>query len=212
VVAFEGCIDETGWVSLETFNGAGSPPPPAYIWDLELELAQVRLHDGGIAEGDADAQASIRDVSVGVSPEEMIEQTKTNVAANPEALREFASLLTNSTKGDADFYYVRGIETLPAEQQGDWLFFVTEDDIAFDEQGDRVRAYDYPAPGFFRDAALKTKVSSTDLVDRDTTHEKVRVAAGDVLFVGDDDGNVVRIEVLEKTKRSHLTLAITRVE
>lgn len=212
VVAFEGCIDETGWVTLETFNGAGSPPPPAYIWDLELELAEVRLHDGGIPEGEANAQASIRDVEVGVPPEVMIEQTKANVQANPEALKEFASLLTDSTVGNADFYYVRGTEALPADQQGDWLFFVTEDDIDLDEDGYPVREYDYPEVGFFSDQQLRVKVSDTTLVDRDETHEKVRVMPGDVYFIADDDGHVVRIEVLEKSQRSHVGLAITRVE
>lgn len=212
VVAFNGCIDETGWVTLETFNGAGSPPPPAYIWDLELELAQVRLHDGGIPEGEANAEASIRDVAVGVPPEEMIAQTKANVQANPEALKEFASLLTDSTVGNADFYYVRGTEALPADQQGDWLFFVTEGDIDLDEDGAPVRDYDYPAIGFFSDPQLRTKISDTTLVDKDDEHEKVRVMPGDVLYVGDDDGNVLKLEVLEKPNRSHVALAITRVE
>src|SRR5262245_42863756 len=31
---FDGCIDASGWVELTTFNNAGEPPPPAYIWDL----------------------------------------------------------------------------------------------------------------------------------------------------------------------------------
>jgi hypothetical protein len=212
VVAFEGCIDATGWVTLNTFNGVGSPPPPAYIWDLELELAEVRLHDGGIAEGEADAQASIHDVEVGVPPEQMIEQTKKNIEANPEALKEFASLLTNSTVGNADFYYVRGIDSLPTDQQGDWLFFVTEDDIDLDDDGNPVRDYDYPSVGFFSDPDLRTKVSDTTLVDADDAHEKVRVAPGDVLYLADDDGHVVKLEILAKPSRSHLAMSITRVE
>lgn len=212
VTAFTGCIDGSGWVTLETFNGVGSPPAPAYIWDIDLELAQVRLHDGGLGEGEADVAMSIRDVAVGVPPEEMIEQVKKNVEANPEALREFASLLTDSTSGDADFYYVRGIDSLPADEQGDWLFFVTEADIALDEAGDPVRDYDdYASPGFFADEALSARVSDTRRVDGDETHEKVRIVPGDVLWVEDDDGRLMRIDVLEKPSRSHLALAVTRM-
>lgn len=212
VHAFDGCLDETGWVTLETFNGAGSPPAPAYIWDLELELAQVRLHDGGLAEGEADVAMTIHDVAVGVPPEEMIEKVKQNVQLNPSALKEFASLLTDSTSGAADFYYVRGIDSLPADQHGDWLFFVTEGDIAIDEDGNPLREYGYPSPGFFRDAGLTEKLSDRTLVDRDTEHEKVRVQPGDTLYAADDEGRVYRIAIGDKPSRSHLAIEISRVE
>ncbi len=211
VAAFTGCLEADGWVTLETFNGVGSPPPPAYIWDLELELAQVRLHDGGLGEGEADVAMSIQNVAVGVPPEEMIEQVKKNVEANPEALREFASLLTDSTSGNADFYYVRGIESLPTDEHGDWLFFVTEADLALDDQGDPVRDYGYSAPGFFGDPELGNKLSDTRRVDGDEEHEKVRIVPGDVLYVEDDDGKLMRIDVLEKPSRSHVSLGITRM-
>ena len=72
-----------------------------------LEIAQVRLHDGGIPEGEANVALSLTDVDVGVDPEALIEQTRENLEQNPEALREFASLITDSTVGDADVYYVR---------------------------------------------------------------------------------------------------------
>lgn len=211
VTAFTGCIDEDGWVTLETFNGVGSPPAPAYIWDLELELAQARLHDGGLAEGEADVAMTISDVEVGVPPEEMIEQVKKNVEANPEALREFATLLTDSTVGAADFFYVRGTENLPADEQGDWLFFVDESDIGLDADGDLERAYDYDAPGFYGDRERTRKLSDTRSVDGDAIREKVRVVPGDVLYVEDDDGVVWEIAVGEKPSRAHVLLAITRV-
>ncbi len=212
VHAFDGCIDETGWVTLETFNGVGSPPAPAYIWDLELELAQVRLHDGGLAEGAADVALTLHNVEVGVPAEELVEKTKENIKLNPSALRELASLLTDSTSGAADIYYVRGIDKLPTEQQGDWLFFITAGDIAIDDEGDPTRPYDYPAPGFFADAALTKKISDTTLVDGDEAHEKVRVEPGDTLYAADDEGHVFRIAVGEKPSRSHVALEIARVE
>jgi hypothetical protein len=212
VVAFSGCIEDDGWVTLETFDDVGAPPEPAYMWDLELEISQARLHDGGLAEGEADIALALSDVEVGVPPEEVVAQVRTNIEANPEALREFAALLTDSTVGNADFFYVRGIESLPADQQGDWLYFVHEDDIAIDDDGQPVRDYGYATPGFFSDAGLTRDVSTTELVDGDELHLKVRIEAGDELFFGDDDGRVYRIAVLEKPSRARIALEITRVE
>ena len=211
-VAFSGCIEDDGWVVLETFNDVGAPPDPAYMWDLELEISQARLHDGGLAEGEADIALSLSDVEVGVPPEEVVEQVKANIEANPDALREFAALLTDSTVGAADFFYVRGIESLPVDEQGDWLFFVHADDIAIDEDGDPVRDYGYTTPGFFSDAALTNRVSSTDPVDGDVVHEKVRIEPGDELYFADDDGRVFRIAALDKPSRARIAFELTRVE
>lgn len=209
--AFRACIDDTGWVELTTFNDVGSPPPPAYLWDLDLEIAQVRLHDGGLSEGEADIELTIKDVAVGVSPEDLIEQTRKNLELHPEALAEFASLITDSTVGDADFYYYRpGVEA-PAADQADWLFFVAESDLRLDDEGNPVRDYAYDAPGFWADADLREKISSADEVDGDELHEKVRIEPGDVLYVQDDEGSVFRLTVGDKPGRSRVTLEITRV-
>lgn len=210
--AFTACVDEDGWVTMETFNDLGNPPPPAYLWDLILEIAQVRLHDGSLAEGDADVELSLRDVAVGVETDELITQTRKNLEQNPEALREFASLITDSTRGDADFYYVRvGDEVLP-EDQGDWLFFVTEEDLRLDDEGAPVREYGYEAPGFFSDRDLSTKASSTAEVDGDVDHEKVRVRPGDVLYVLDDEGQRFELRVGPKPSRSWVSIEVTRVQ
>lgn len=204
--AFTACIDERGWVELETFNDVGTPPAPSYLWDIDLELGQARLHDGGLAEGEADVELVVHDLEVGVPAEELIEQAKANVKANPEALREFASLLVDNTIGAADFYYVRG------EDGRDWLYFVSEADIAIDEEGDPVRPYAYVQPGFFSDPGLQRKVSSVEEVDGDTEHEKVQVDPGDTVFVGDDQGRVFEVEVLDKPGRARVSVVLTRVD
>ena len=211
-VAFTACVDEIGWVRLETFNDIGAPPEPAYLWDLELEIAQVRLHDGGLAEGEADVELTVRDVPVGVPPEELIEQVRQNLAANPEALREFASLITSSTVGDADFYYVRVGKDETTPEHGDWLFFVDEHDLRLGDDGNPVRPYGYANPGFFADAALTTKLSSTREVDGDATHEKLPVVPGDVVYTQDDGGRVFRLDVLDKPSRARIALQVTRVK
>jgi hypothetical protein len=107
---------------------------------------------------------------------------------------------------------VRGVESLPADEQGDWLFFVHEDDIGIDDDGSPLRDYGYTTPGFFSDAALTSRVSDTTLVDGDTLHEKVRIAPGDELYFADDDGRVFRIAVLEKPSRARIAFELTRME
>jgi hypothetical protein len=204
-VAFTACVEADGWVTMETFNDLGNPPPPSYLHDVILEIAQVRLHDGGIGEGQADVELSLRDVPAGVDTDELIEQTRKNLEQNPEALREFASLITNSTRGDADFYYVR-------VEQDDWLYFVTEDDLRLDDQGHPVRDYGYDAPGFFADRDLATKLSSTETVAGDSDHEKLRAVTGDVLFVLDDDDQRYEIRVGQKPSRAWINLMVTRIE
>jgi len=204
VDAFTACIADDGWVTLETFNNSGSPPDPAYLWDLDLEIAQTRLHDGGLAEGAADVSLTVHDVAVGIDPESMSAQARENIRDNPEALREFAALIADNTVGDADFYYYQ------SDSGEDWLYFIADYDIGRDEDGAPVRGYDYASPGFFADSGLSNKVSSTQSVDGDTDHEKIRVIPGDTVYIGDDDGRVFEIYIGEKTKRSSLSLEITR--
>lgn len=200
-VAFSACIDGAGWVTLETFNELGSPPDPAYLWDLNLEIGQVRLHDGGLAEGEANVQFTVKDVSVGVSPEEMVEQLKANIRAQPEVLREFATLLLDNAVGDADFFYRR-------EDDQDWLVFIGPGDIRLDDDGDPVRPYAaYDSIGFFSDDELRDPVSA----EGDDGRQTVAIEAGDVVFVGDDDGGVFRVDVRQKPGRATVELDVTRV-
>jgi hypothetical protein len=214
VQAFSACIDATHWVEFETFNNVGNPPPPSYAWDVVLELAQVRLHDGGLGEGEADIAFALTDVPLGVAAEDIVEEIRTNMAANPLALKDLAENLTDNTYGFADFYYWKPKPGGAVEWEGDWLFFITEDDIPIDDSGP-ARAYDYANPGFFADEALTQKLSSLtvegEAVAGDDTHEKVRIAPGDVLFVEDDSGRVYRIDVAEKPSPNRVALDVTRV-
>jgi hypothetical protein len=43
------------------------------------------------------------------------------------------------------------------------------------------------------------------------THEKIRIAPGDVLYVEDDAGQVYRIDVAEKPSPNRVALDVTRV-
>ncbi|MEZ4471223.1 MAG: acetyltransferase [bacterium] len=210
-VVFRGCVDDTGWASFETFNNAGNPPPPAYMADVMLNMAQVRLHDGGLSEGEAGVAFTVRDAVVGLGSADMVERIKLNMARNPKALRELAALTKETTRGAADFFYVRGRETAPEAERGDWLFFIAPTDIPRQPDGSYARDYTYPAPGFFADEGLTQPVSVTTTVDGDDEHLKVRIEPGDAVFVADDAGRVYRIEATSKPSRARLKLAIRRV-
>jgi hypothetical protein len=210
VQAFSACIDDSHWVEFETFNNVGNPPAPGYGWDVVLELAQVRLHDGGLGEGEADIAFTLYDVPLGVSADAIVDEIRANMAADPIALEDLAENLTANTEGFADFYYWRPKPGGPVELEGDWLFFITQDDIPVDDSGP-ARPYNYENPGFYADEGLSQKVSSTMEVDGDDTHEKVRISAGDVLYVEDDTGRVYRIDVAEKPSTHRVALDVTRV-
>lgn len=210
VQAFEACIDETHWVEFQTFNNVGNPPPPSYAWDVVLELAQVRLHDGGLGEGEADIAFTLYDVPLGVEAEAIVDEIKANMAADPKALEDLAEQLTANTEGYADFYYWKPKPGGPADIEGDWLFFITEDDIPVDDNGP-ARPYNYANPGFFADENLSQKISSTDEVGGDASHEKLRIAPGDSFYMEDDSGKVFRIDVAEKPSQNRIALDVTRV-
>ncbi|RMH00538.1 MAG: acetyltransferase [Deltaproteobacteria bacterium] len=210
-VAFRACVEDDGWVSMETFNDVGAPPPPSYLWDLLLEIAQVRLHDGGLSEGEADIEITVRDVAVGIGPAEIVDRIRTNIEENPAGLTELVRAITDNTEGDADFYYVRTRPDAPADVAGDYLFFVTEDDLRRGPDGAPVRGYDYERPGFYADPELTEKVSATSEIDGDTTHEKVRIEPGDVVYAEDAGGTVYRIEVRDKPSLHRIRLDVTRL-
>jgi len=208
VQAFEACIDDTGWTEMTTFTDIGDPPPPAYFWDILAEVAQVRLHDGGLAEGAANVEFTLKDVEIVLDQEKIIDEVKQNIRSNTKALAKLAERLNNNADGDADFYYYRP-DTAAADD--DYLYFITEDDLRVDAEGEPVRPYAYAHPGFYADADLEKKLSDTAPVDGDTTHEKLKVSPGQTVFVEDDAGHVFQIVVGEKPARSSLSLALTRV-
>ena len=206
--AFEACIDDSGWTTLTTFANLGMPPVPAYLWDYVLEIAQVRLHDGGLAEGEATADLALYDVPLGIDAQMLVAQAKQNLEAAPDALRELARALTDTASGDPDFFYVRDEPLM--DEGADWLYFVTEDDLRRDDQGAPAKSYGYASPGFFADLGLTDKRSSTQDVGGDVSHEKVQIAPGDILYAADDEGRVFKIEVGNKRSRRRILLRVTR--
>lgn len=208
-VIFTAEMDDTGWVTFETFNNAGNPPPPQYVWDHELELSQIRLHDGGLAEGDGDISFTLTDVPIGLTSDEIGGLIGDNLAADPAALRDLATAINENSVGLADFYYYRPPPDASEADAGDWLYFIDAIDFPIVDEGGR--EYTYELPGFYADKGLGTKVSSAETVHGDDVHEKVRVETGDVLYIQDDLGVVFEIAVLDKPSLHRIALDITRL-
>lgn len=204
---------DQGWMALDTRGNLGSPPPAQYIWDLLLEAAQVRLHDEGLAEGEANVRFALRDVPVGVTTEQLEAAIRRNLEEDPSGLVTTASALLDQTAGAPDFFYVRPRASVGPDLEGDWLYYVTVDDIPVDEAGAPLRdPARYAKPGFYADPALTEKVSSPYEVDGDSTHEKIRVEVGSRVYCADDDGATYEVIVSSKPSRATLKLAITRLD
>lgn len=77
-----------GWFRLWMPRGAAPLPPPAYMWDIVLEVAQARMRDGGVPEGEGDALFSISDVEVGLTDIEIEGLVREQLGAQAETLAE----------------------------------------------------------------------------------------------------------------------------
>ena len=209
------CIDERGWTVISVDDSVileEPAPAPSYFWDILLEVAQARLHDGGLAEGEADLEVTLRDVPVGVKTEDLVASIKQNLASDPAVLKDMALELNDNAAGDADFYLYQPSTESGVAGQRDYLYFVAPDDIRKDADGVRVRDYAYENPGFFSDPALAKKVSTTEEIDGDALHEKVEVKPGDALYFEDDEGRRYEIRIGDKPSPHRLSLTLTRLE
>ncbi len=220
VEAVQACVEEDKWVNIDLFldlqepeGGDIEPPPPSYFWDILVEVAQVLLHQNGVAEGDGSVELALTNVPTGVTTEELIETMKANVMINASALTEFAKLLNDNGSGDPDFYYYQPNAPQDGVYIQDWLYFVSNVDIRKDENGQPVREYsNYKNPGFFANPALTQKLSATTPLDGDSTHEKVQIQPGDVLYIEDDEGQVFKLSVGEKPSAHRVSIDIERIE
>ncbi|MEM6929875.1 MAG: hypothetical protein AAF602_23260, partial [Myxococcota bacterium] len=198
---------DDGWTTLGTFDDLGEPPPPAFLWDVVSEIGQVRLHDGGLAEGDALTSFTLSDVSLGIGDEALSALVRDTLGSDPGRLRSLAVAVTQNGVGAPDVFY------RPIVDDGveDWLWFVAPDDIPRPD-GDPERPYAYGRVGFYADPGLTDKLSSTAAQLGDTLHEKIRVAPGDVVYAADDTGAIYGLRVLDKPSRSRVRLQVERIE
>ncbi|MEM7678944.1 MAG: hypothetical protein AAF449_23440, partial [Myxococcota bacterium] len=202
---------DAGWQQIDVLGGIGAPPPPSYLWDLIVEIGQVRVHDDGVAEGEGNVAFTLYDIPLGTSSAVIERTLRDNLAAEPFALLDLATTLIDSTVGEADFYYVRSASVQGRAEVADWLFFIDSNDIPRGDDGQPVRPYTYSNIGFYADSELSVRVSSLVQVDGDTVHHKVRIEADDALYVAGPDEAVYALRVEDKPSPARIGLAITRV-
>lgn len=205
------CIDSDGWTTISIDKSVvldGPAPVPSYFWDILMEVAQVRLHDGGLAEGQGSVELTVRDIPTGVSSEELLASIRENIEADPAALTGVAEKLNDNTAGDADFYYY---QPGPLGAGGDYLYFVAPGDLRKDADGEPVRPYAYERPGFFADEELTQKVSTAEEIDGDNAHEKVKITRGMTLYIEDDDGRRYAVIVGDKPSAHRIALTLRRI-
>lgn len=194
-----------GWTQFKVLDY--DVPGAQFLWEMFLGIAQVAIHDpagdddinkpaanktNNIAEGDAAPSYALKGVPIGLTAEEMIAQIRPN-------LQDQAAYIANIILGKywkhndrLDFYYQRfGAGTPPV------LVFVGKDDPRPDPSGETLLGYGYDADkvGFFSDAKLTTKVSSTAIDGiKESAHEKYRLPNGEtVLYMQDDEQKTYRL-------------------
>ncbi|MBA3550490.1 MAG: hypothetical protein H0T76_28780 [Nannocystis sp.] len=177
-----------GWAIFDVFLNLGNPPKDQYVWELINEVAQVALHNppsGKIPEGSANVEFTLFGIPIGLTGPQIEESVRPYLQAQAGTISNKLLGDYKKNNGAVDFYYRRGSDGLP------YLFFVTADDLAEGTPADH-----YKNPGFFSCPAVSAdcKVSSLEQGGAgDTTHEKVKLAAGDtVLYMQDDTDAVYR--------------------
>ena len=202
---------QEGWVELWTEGAVGQVPPATYIWDLLLEIAQVRLRDGALQPGEASVDVLLEDVPVGVDSDTLVRLVRENLASDPAALLDLAERILDNSYGDADLYYLPVETPTSPVPAGDYLVFVGPEDLRKDALGEPLRPYAYRSPGFFADADLTRRLSSPLVLEGQRRVEALRVVPGDVLFVEDAEGRRFRLVVEAKPSRRRLALSIERL-
>lgn len=183
--------DPPGWAKFDVFLDLGNPPKDQFVWELINEVAQVALHTPPgvtIPEGQADVAFTLRDIPIGVSGAQIAESVRPYLQDQAPAIAQLLLGDYWKNNGAVDFYYRRADDGLP------YLFYVTQDDLP------PGTPYSYATPGFFTcpETEPGCKASSTSLPGvGDTTHEKLRLDAGEtVLYLRDDAGALYRARFL----------------
>jgi hypothetical protein len=177
-----------GWLTMSTAGGLGNPPAPAYFWDYLLEAGQKRLHDQGIPEGSAGVRFLLTRIPLGLTGDQLRDKLRPQMEAQKDDLARILLGDRSSYQSTATFYRVKGADN------NDYLYFTAPGDVP------GLSPYPYSAPGFFSDAALTQKASSTAAGGSgDSIHEKIAIAPGNTYYVRGADGVRYKIDLLDMT-------------
>lgn len=214
-ICFIGCLVEIGVgqgsdpAGFTRFGGLASllAPDPQYVWELILEIAQVRLHQtpfGTIPEGEANVAFDLRDIPIGLTGPQAAE------AVRP-FLQEQASLVSHFLLGDfrknngrVDLFWRRTEDGNPT------LFFIGREDLNPSDP------YPWPRPGFFSDPDATQQIGRTQLSGvSDTTHLKWQPPPGvSHVYVVDRQGQIHRLDLFlgdPSDPRAPLVIEASRV-
>lgn len=209
--------DPAGW-SVFTVTIGVQPPKPQFFWELLLGVAQVAIHDftgpdvndvdkdlnkteilpaangqPEIKEGEANPVFALRNLSIGLTAEEMIAQIRPNLQEQADFIARVILGKFWKHNDRLDFYYRRATDTGGAPT----LFFVAPGDPRPDPTNpdELDKSGGYANPGFFADEKLADKLSSTVLPGvADTEHEKLQLPEGDTtVYMQDDEGRTYRL-------------------
>ncbi len=175
-----------GWVRFWKAGGGliSGTINPQYIWDLVTDIAQERLQDGGVPEGEGDVVFPLSDLSLGVTGAELVEALAPALQEQADALSGRLMAGYGDNNDPVDAFLVRG------DDGGAWLLFAGADDPL------PAGTAAHPQAGFFGNPALSERVSSTDDGGSgDAVHDKVRLAAGQRLYLADREGRRWRVDV-----------------
>ncbi|MCX4245349.1 hypothetical protein [Paraliomyxa miuraensis] len=192
-----------GWVEYYVLLDLGNPPEDQYIWETILEVAQVRLHDSGFStfpEG-VELAFTVEDIPCGLTGSEAAEAVRPYLQEQASVISDFLLGNYKEDNDPVDFYYRR------AEDGVAYVYFTATNDRA---EG---VPYAYATPGFFHDASLTDKASSTSIagVD-DEDHEKLALPAGESHFYFEDDqGERYRARFMMGNDDSTIEVAVAPV-
>jgi hypothetical protein len=192
-----------GWIEYFVFLGLGNPPEDQYVWETILEVAQVRLHDSGFStfpEG-VELAFTIEDIPCGLSGSEAAEAVRPYLQEQASDISDFLLGDYKDDNDPLDFYYRR------AEDGRAYVYFAAAEDRP---EG---ATYGYADPGFYEDAALAQKASTTSIDGvADTTHEKLALAAGESRYYFEDDtGTRYRVRFVVGDDDASLEVAVSAV-
>lgn len=197
-----------GWLEMKvsTVAGwlAGDPPPPQFLWEAIMDIAEVVAHRNvrpnlptprcpnlgqnenqyTICEGDFNPQFTLYNVPTGVTAETLAQASRDQLHAQRDILTRRLWGGFEENNGCLDFYYVAADgknmlwETSPDDP--------TPDGCAVEDRG-----------GFYADEALTTHVSSVSLNGvTDDTHHKWEVTPGEhTLYKRGNDGRIWRLRI-----------------
>lgn len=213
-----GCLTEAfigpeppGWTAFAVDVNNVNIPPPQYFWEMLLDVGQESLHDfygpnmtkmadgtPEIEEGQLNPTFTLYKLPIGLTSAELESALRPNLQDQADKLA--STVLGRYWKNNArlDFYYRRGND-ISAGGGPPMLFFVAPTDLRpAKDDPTSISGYGYASPGFFADAGLTQKLSSTTVDGSDDgEHEKLQLSVGaTTLFMQDDEGVTYKLEFL----------------